>query len=213
MWHFGHSKLKEIGIRGAFAGLGLSFVKDSIGYALFFSTFEYVKAQGYYAFVTTYYGGFNSRYLGFESQNEITKQTGISVIKPHYSIEPIFLMLAGITASVTQQIVQHPVTLVQSIHYWSLTPLDTQTKLNPANLELLRNEYSAYKKIYEQCSIRAQRAGGWRCWLYRGFLWNTLKQVPSTSAGLVIFELVRRRYSNEAEGVRIENDGYDILLA
>ena len=42
---------------------------------------------------------------------------------------------------------------------------------------------------------------------------NTIRQVPSTSAGLVMFELVRRRYSNEAEAVRIENDGYGILLA
>ena len=41
---------------------------------------------------------------------------------------------------------------------------------------------------------------------------NTIKQVPSTSAGLVIFELVRRRYSSEAEAVKIKKDGYDILL-
>lgn len=46
-----------------------------------------------------------------------------------------------------------------------------------------------------------------------GFLLNTLKQVPSTSAGLVIFELVRRWYGNEAEAMRIEMDGYDNLLA
>ena len=41
---------------------------------------------------------------------------------------------------------------------------------------------------------------------------NTIKQVPSTSAGLVVFELVRRRYGNEAEAVKIKKDGYDILL-
>lgn len=41
---------------------------------------------------------------------------------------------------------------------------------------------------------------------------NTIKQVPSTSAGLVIFELVRRRYGSEAEAVKIKKDGYDILL-
>ena len=28
----------------------------------------------------------------------------------------------------------------------------------------------------------------------------------------VIFEVVRRRYGNDAEAVRIEKDGYDILL-
>ena len=58
----------------------------------------------------------------------------------------------------------------------------------------------------------AKRLGGWRIWLYRGFVMNIVRQVPSTSAGPVIFELVRRRYADESEAVRIETDGYDILL-
>ena len=213
MWRYGHNKLKDIGFRGTFAGWSLSFVKDSFGYALFFATFEYVKAQGYYAFVTTFYGGLSSRYLGFEHRTEAAKQSDVSVIKPHYSIEPIFLMLAGISASVTQQVVQHPINLVQSVHYGAMATLDKQIKLEPSNLEMLRYYQSAYKRTYERCLVKARRAGGWKYWLYRGFLWNTLKQVPSTSAGLIIFELVRRRYGNEAEAVRIEKDGYDILLA
>ena len=213
MWHYGHTKLREIGIRGAFAGCGLSFVKDSIGYALFFATFEYVKAQGYYAFVTTCYGGLSSRYLCTERRTEATKENGIPIIKPHYAVEPIFLMLAGITASVTQQVVQHPITLVQSVHYGSVANLDKQTKLNPSNSAMLHHHYSPYQRTYKRCLMKAKRAGGWSHWLYRGFLLNTLKQVPSTSAGLVIFELVRRRYGTEAEAVRIEKDGYDILLA
>jgi hypothetical protein len=56
-------------------------------------------------------------------------------------------------------------------------------------------------------------AGGWRSWLYRGFILNTMKQVPSTSAGLIVFELVRRKYGSQIEAVRIEKDGYDILLS
>jgi hypothetical protein len=36
--------------------------------------------------------------------------------------------------------------------------------------------------------------------------------VPSTSAGLVIFELVRRRFGM-GEEVKISEDGYDILLS
>ena len=213
MWHYGHSRLKEIGARGAFAGWGLSFVKDSLGYALFFATFEYVKAQGYYNFVTAYYGGPRSPYLGSESCIEATKRNGITLIKPHYALEPTFLMLAGIAASVAQQIVQHPITLIQSIHHGSLANLDKQAKLAHSNLEMLHHYYAAYQKTYERCVVRAVRFGGWRQWLYRGFLWNTLKQVPSTSAGLVIFELVRRRYGNEVEAIRIQKDGYEILLA
>jgi len=213
MWHYGYSKLKEIGLRGAFAGWGLSFVKDAIGHALFFATFEYVKAQGYYTFLSIWYGGLSSQYVGFEPETEATKESGISVLKPHYAIEPGFLMLAGVTASVAQRTVQHPISLVQSVHFRSLSNLDNQAKLHSSSSKKLHHYCSAYKKTYHRCLVRARRAGGWRHWLYRGFLWNTLKQVPSTSAGLIIFELVRRRYGNGAEAMRIEREGYDILLA
>jgi hypothetical protein len=49
-------------------------------------------------------------------------------------------------------------------------------------------------------------------WLYRGFLRSSIRQVPSTSAGLVIFELMRRKYATAADTVLIEKDGFDILL-
>ena len=39
-----------------------------------------------------------------------------------------------------------------------------------------------------------------------------MRQTPSTSAGLIIFELVRRRYSTEDDIIRIHKDGFDILL-
>lgn len=46
-----------MGLRDIFVGWGLSLAKDSLGSAVFFSAFEYVKAQDYYRFVTWYYGG------------------------------------------------------------------------------------------------------------------------------------------------------------
>ena len=77
---------------------------------------------------------------------------------------------------------------------------------------MLRNYYHAYEKTWAQVVEQAKAAGGLRRWLYQGFLLSTLKQVPSTSAGLIIFELVRRRVGSDAEALRIERDGYDILL-
>jgi hypothetical protein len=56
MWHYGHHKLNQIGLRGVFAGWSLSFLRDSLGYAVFFSAFEYIKSQSYYSFITWYYG-------------------------------------------------------------------------------------------------------------------------------------------------------------
>ncbi|CAF9912270.1 MAG: hypothetical protein ALECFALPRED_008019 [Alectoria fallacina] len=212
MWQYGRSKLHEIGPRGVFAGWGLSLVKDSFGYAAFFATFEYVKAQAYYSFVTKYYGELQGNLFSPVLTPKLDGTGPIDIIKPHYAIEPTFLMLAGVAASICQQVVQHPLNLIQIVHYKSLAFLDSQAKMDQPKAAMLRSYYGAYRKTYEQCLVYARRSAGWRRWLYRGFLVTTIKQVPSTSAGLVIFELVRRRYGSEAELVKIKKDGYDILL-
>ena len=212
MWQYGRSKLREIGPRGVFAGWGLSLVKDSLGYAAFFATFEYVKAQAYYDFVAKYYGDLRGNLLSPILTPKWNGTGPIDVIKPHYAVEPTFLMLAGIAASISQQVIQHPLNLIQNVHYKSLASLDSQAKIDQPTVAVLRSYYGEYQKTYDQCLKYARRSGGWRRWLYKGFLANTIKQVPSTSAGLVIFELMRRRYGSEAEAVKIKKDGYDIFL-
>jgi len=142
-----------------------------------------------------------------------TGNRGVPVIKPHYAVEPLFLMGAGIAASIAQQFVQHPLGLVQNLHYERLEALDHQASLNHTKKEMLRHYYHAYRETMRECKVEAAKAGGMRTWLFRGFLVNTIKQVPSTSAGLIIFELVRRKYGTNIEEVRIEKSGYDILLS
>lgn len=204
MWQYGYLKTREIGVRGILAGWSLSLVKDSLGYGLFFATFEYIKSQSYYAFITRYYGGLNWLHLREENR--------VRVIRPHYTIEPSFLMIAGIAASVAQQIIQHPIGLVQDIHYRCLAIFDRKNRMQVPITQTLRMYMGAYWKTFQECQARADRFGGWRRWLYRRFLWNTLRQVPSTSAGLIIFELVRRRYGTEGEAAQIDKDGYSIIL-
>ncbi|KAL4881527.1 mitochondrial carrier [Aspergillus karnatakaensis] len=212
MWHYGRQKLRQIGLRGIFAGWSLSFLRDSLGSAIFFSTFEYVKSQGYYSFLIRCYGSSHS-----QNENHLqpvqSSDRGLPLIRPHYALEPCFLMFAGIAASVAQQIVQHPLNAVQNIHVARLEYLDHQATLRPSNKQMLQIYYSAYQETYKRCKKKAARAGGWMRWLYRGFIGNALRQVPSTSAGLVIFELVRRKYAtNMADATYIRKDGYDILL-
>ncbi|KAI4119657.1 MAG: hypothetical protein LQ345_000455 [Seirophora villosa] len=204
MWQYGYLKTRELGFRGILAGWSLSFVKDSLGYGLFFATFEYVKAQSYYAFITRYYGSLHWWNLPEENL--------VRVIRPHYAIEPSFLMGAGIAASVAQQIVHHPVSLVQDIHYRSLAIFDRRNRPRAQIVQSLWMYMDAYRKTFQECRSRAISLGGWGPWLYRNFFWNTLKQLPSTSIGLVIFELMRRRYGSEAEAATIEKDGYSIIL-
>lgn len=155
MWQYGRSKLREIGPRGVFAGWSLSLVKDSFGYAAFFATFEYVKAQAYYGFVAKYYGDLQGNLLSPILTPRLDGTGPINVIKPHYAIEPTFLMLAGITASISQQMVQHPLNLIQNIHYKSLAFLDSQAKIDQPRAAMLRSYYGAYKKTYDQCLIHA----------------------------------------------------------
>jgi len=213
MWEYGGSKLREIGPRGIIAGWGLSLVKDSLGFAMFFATFEYAKAQAHYSFITKYYGDLHGKFPNPLLKPQLDRRENGDTIRPHYAIEPVFLTLAGLSASVTQQAIQQPLNLIQSIHYKSLAFLDKQARIDQPKAAMLRSYYSAYVKTYQQCMIHARRSGGWRRWLYKGLFYNTIKMVPSTSAGLLIFEMVRRRYGDEAEAVRIQKDGYVILLS
>jgi hypothetical protein len=234
MWSFGAAKLREIGLRGVFAGWGLSFAKDSLGSAVFFSTFEYVKAQGYYRFVTWYYGALDEDLVNLLARRRPVARDGAAeeqrTIRPHFSIEPLFLLLAGISASFTQQVLLHPLTHVQVEHWDRLEEIDAKAaRIRAADASraaggdddkkprrrwrMMRAYYRAYGRTWENCKAQAAAEGqGMRQWLYRGFWWNTIRQVPGTSAGLIIFELVRRKYGMGSDEVRITKDGYDILL-
>ncbi|XP_044721214.1 mitochondrial carrier protein [Hirsutella rhossiliensis] len=211
LWTFGAEKLREIGVRGIFAGWALSFAKDSLGSAVFFSTFEYVKAQAYYRFVTWYYGGLGRDIvdvLAIKHPSHRHAEDETIVIRPHYAIEPMFLLCAGISASFTQQLLLHPLTHFQVKHWDHLEDLDQKAA------RMLRAYYRAYQETWGGCAAEAAAEGqSLGRWLYRGFWWNAIRQVPSTSAGLIIFELIRRKYGFGAEEVRITKDGYDILLS
>ncbi|KAJ5584103.1 uncharacterized protein N7459_003903 [Penicillium hispanicum] len=201
MWHYGHHKLRLIGLRGVFAGWSLSFLRDSLGYAVFFSSFEYVKSQSYYAFITCYYGSLHTDHLDALPLSG-SSDRGVPLIKPHYALEPCFLMMAGVVASVAQQAIQHPLSVIQNLHLGRLEYLDHQASLDHSRKQMLRLYYHAYQETWKRCRRKAARAGGWWPWLFRGFMNSSIRQVPSTSAGLVIFELVRRRYANLADATK-----------
>ncbi|KAF2969576.1 hypothetical protein GQX73_g4010 [Xylaria multiplex] len=186
IWAFSAEKLREIGVRGVFAGWGLSFLKDSFGGAVFFSTFEYVKAQGYYKFITWYYSGLNQDTVDVLARKRPSSQDENRpvLIRPHYAIEPLFLLFAGIGASFTQQILLHPLNYIQIKHWDNLEDLDAKAeKARVATADKPRRRW------------RMLRVG-----------------IPSTSAGLIIFELVRRKYGRHDEPVRVARGNYEILL-
>lgn len=212
MWHYAGHKLHSISLRGIFAGWTLSLLKDSVGAAFFFTTFETIKSQGYYGYVTHYYGSRTREALLESAALYHDENDGRPVIKPHYTLEPTFLLLAGISASITSQLIQHPLTELQDVHYRRLEALDYQAHNESKPSRIMSRYYHAYEETFRQCKKLAKRHGGWRRYLYRDFFMSTLRQMPSTSAGLIVFELVRRKYAFETEEVIISHEGAHILL-
>ncbi|KAB8213597.1 hypothetical protein BDV33DRAFT_229347 [Aspergillus novoparasiticus] len=154
MWHYGRHKLKQIGIRGIFAGWSLSFLRDAFGYGVFFSFFEYIKSQAYYSFITGYYGSLRIHDVDelFSTQSD---GRGVPLIKPHYTLEPCFLMAAGVAASIAQQAIQHPLSIIQNLHVARLEYLDHQASLHPSRRQMLPRE-SASEKGSRRSSLSAQ---------------------------------------------------------
>ncbi|TKA68653.1 hypothetical protein B0A49_05501 [Cryomyces minteri] len=102
MWDYARHKLHSIGVRGVFAGWGLSFMKDSFGYGIFFATFEFIKSQAYYAFVTRYYGRQEPVFTFHRRRSTIRDdEDGNPTIRPHYALEPSFILFAGVLAKCT----------------------------------------------------------------------------------------------------------------
>lgn len=212
MWQYAKEKLKDIGPRGVSAGWSLSFLKDSFGFGVFFATFEYVKAQGYYGFVAKYYGSLQPQWIERLSLPEDSQENGVPVIKPHWALEPCFLGAAGVLASVMQAVIQYPLGHIQSFHYERLEQLDFQARQIQSRRQMMQHYYNAYHETLRQCQKEARRVGNWRGWLFKDFFKTTIRQTPSTALGLIIFELVRRKYG-DGETVRISKDGYEILLS
>lgn len=217
MWHYGLRKTQEIGARGVFAGWSLSLLRDSFGAGVFFATFETVKSQAFYSFVSHYYGSWQQLSDTQRESISVQKIHGASnraEIRPHYMVEPAFLLLAGVAASVAQAVIQHPLSRIQEIHYGRLEYIDNHTHTKPGQRKVraLRLYAAAYRKTMKHVLALARRDGGLRPWLFRHFISNTIRQVPSTSAGLIVFEVIRRAYGMDEEPVRIPKDGYEILL-
>lgn len=209
MWSYARQKLSSIGLRGVFAGWSLSLVKDSFGSGLFFATFEYVKAQAFYRFLGWWY----SRPIP-ENGRETPR------VAPHYALSPLFLLAAGVAASVAQQLIQQPLNTLQTLHYENLATIDTATRASKTRRDILRAYASAYRRTWRTSKVLAKRECGGKNslallrWAYQGFWWSTIRQVPSTSAGLIIFELVRRKYGgDDGMGLLVHGQGCDIFVA
>lgn len=247
MWSYGIAKLKEIGPRGVFSGFSLSLFKESLGFGLFFSTFETIKGPWYRTYINFFHDG-------------DTKSA-------HKAVYPTFILFSGAMAAAAVQLVHYPLGKVQKLYLMRLEALDEiarqqelvnkknkllyKTKnLKSATPETSRNllnfmrqfitnrRYSAidfkkvivdfiipphsvfrlYSKAYSHTFNQIHKlvikdaAGNWWRWFYGGFVRSTLATMPSTSIGLVVFEIMRLRYASPENSLSDPDFGNEQVL-
>ncbi|CCE79259.1 Piso0_001311 [Millerozyma farinosa CBS 7064] len=211
LWVYGVNKLREVGLTGVFSGFGFSLIKESLGFAFYFSTFEVVKTQGYNL---TYrmLNAFNNmkltikeklRFLGFkfpeahfdESTRKLELKRSTKILKSS------FILLAGASAAFALLAVQYPITKIQNVHLSRLEALDFyNSSRNMHYRPSLNLYYNSYVDTLNQVlKFKAKSKYTWFQMGYKGFARNALTSIPATSMGLLVFEIMRTKLSDSLE--------------
>jgi len=177
LWSYTYTTIKTLGLRSTYSPLPLSLLKESLSYGLFFGVFEFVKQQGYYKYLDFYYG----------SHRPVSSTSLIrpNEKKPHWSLAPAFVLLAGTTASIAYSAVSYPMQKIQQAKF----KVPTSYRQFLASPSVIRT--------FTPTLVQVIRNGG----LYRGFLLHALRMIPGSSVALIIFEGVRRKFAPDGEGI------------
>ena len=174
---FAYSTFRQLRLRSIYSPLRSSLVKESLSYGLFFGVFEFVKQQGYYQFLDIYYG--HHRPISSAAFMSVNEQ------KPHWSLSPGFVIIAGTSASLAHSLVSFPMQKIQVARH--AVPVSYREFISsPSKL-----------RLYKPSVMQIIKEGG----LYRGFLWKSIRLIPGLSIALIIFEAARRKFAPSGEGI------------
>ncbi|CAN3368470.1 hypothetical protein DICA4_F14532 [Diutina catenulata] len=211
LWVYGFNKLREIGLVGVFAGYSISLVKESVGFAFYFSTFETVKTHGYraaYSLIKWWRqlnANIRDKLSYFSSspppvvdpefiRNERTRSTRI--------LKSSFILIAGASAAFSLLAVQYPISKIQKVHLSRLEAMDIYDA-NLGKKPFFHLYYNSYVDTFRQVGRLKRRSKlTWFAFMYRGFVRNALTTVPATSIGLLVFEIMRTKLADKLD----END-------
>lgn len=208
LWVYGLKKLKEIGLVGVFAGYGFSFIKESIGFAFYFSTFETVKNQGYrmtYSVISTFRKVkkfFREKFAvisHYEIDEELVKFEERRLTK---ILRSSFVLIAGASAAFALLAVQYPISKVQNLHLSRLEALDIYNSSRNVAVRrpFVKVYYNSYIDTYYQAlKMKRKAKTTWFQLGYKGFVRNALTTIPATSIGLLVFEIMRTRLSTSLD--------------
>lgn len=204
-WTYMRSKLKQIGVVGVFAGFGFSLVKDSLGFAFYFSTFELIKTRGYnltYNIVTKQKKTKATVKSFFGYSKELNPEI-ISLEQKRLAriLQSSFILLAGALAAISLLAVQYPLSKVQQIHFGRLELIDKLTSSSTHEHSLFGSFYphSYIDTYYRVKNIKLKSNLSWFNLAYKGFASNALSMIPATSIGLLVFEIMRTKLADSLE--------------
>ncbi|KAG9292950.1 hypothetical protein G9A89_016312 [Geosiphon pyriformis] len=184
MFGYAMNTWKELGISSIYRGFGLTLVKDSFSCGLFFGVFEYVKHQCYRSFINEIYN--------YQSKEVTSSQSDLSSLltnKPHFMLEPAFVLAAGGLAAISYHLIDYPLDRVRNVFL-----------IEEAQAEYQHEKGSRlYKATWDHCRLMASRTS-WAHFLYSDFGATVLRAVPATSIGFLVFELMKRNLDRKYYG-------------
>ncbi|CAK9437851.1 uncharacterized protein LODBEIA_P22290 [Lodderomyces beijingensis] len=216
LWRFGINKLKEVGLVGVFAGYGFSLIKESFGFAFYFSTFETVKTQGYnitYRLIKFFHDSEDAIkkqlqvWFKWDREQVDEKLQKLERYRSAKILKSSFVLLAGASAAAALLAIQYPITKVQKIHLSRLEALDFYNSSTWRERPFFKLYYNSYIDTFNQVLRMKRRANiTWFQAAYSGFFRNALTTIPATSIALLVFEITRTRLADSF-------DDYEILDA
>ncbi|EGW31365.1 uncharacterized protein SPAPADRAFT_56223 [Spathaspora passalidarum NRRL Y-27907] len=209
LWVFGLHKLKEIGLVGVFAGYGFSLIKESFGFAFYFSTFETVKTEGYdltHRTIMWYHRSEEiikrklQKIFKWNEEQVDEKMEKLERYRSERLLKSTFVLLAGASAACSLLAVQYPLSKIQKLHLSRLEALDVYSASKHSTKPFITLYYNSYIDTFNQV-LRMKRKSG-VTWIeagYKGFVRNALTTIPATSVGLLVFEMMRTKLADNFE--------------
>lgn len=208
LWVYGLKKLKEIGLVGVFAGYGFSLIKESLGFAFYFSTFELVKTKGYnltYKMIRSYRlikSSFRKKLAFIMNKPPLIDEKLMKLAETKLTkiLKSSFILLAGASAALTLITVQYPLSKVQKVHLSRLEALDVYNAYHETSRPFVKLYYNSYIDTYHHImKMKAKSKLPWFQFAYKGFVRNALTTIPATSIGLLVFEIMRTKLADSMD--------------
>lgn len=136
LWLYGRDKLMEIGLIGCFGGFGIALIKESLGFAVYFTTFEMVRGQlcewvksAIRQYSEVKYVINNIKFTDLiPSKTPPPEATRSKMVflseKEEKWLNRAFIFVGGVTAAFLLQVVQYPFRKIQKIHQSRLEAFD-----------------------------------------------------------------------------------------